>query len=85
MGIEDRAEESGHVAVMDAPDAIIRAGTAGSLLLINDRHALNHYQYVAVEQSRLGIPLLIDSDVIHGSRTISPILLAEACTRATLG
>jgi beta-glucosidase len=37
-------------------------------------------QKVAVEQTRLGIPLLFGFDVIHGHRTIFPIPLAEACS-----
>lgn len=58
----------------------IRAGQVGSLLSITDTGQINHYQRVAVEESRLGIPLLVGNDVIHGYRTIFPIPLAEACT-----
>ena len=36
-------------------------------------------QQIAVEESRLGIPLLLGFDVVHGHRTIFPIPLAEAC------
>ena len=36
-------------------------------------------QRLAVEESRLGIPLLLGLDVIHGHRTIFPVPLAEAC------
>ncbi len=39
---------------------------------------INHCQRVAVEESRLGIPLLMGADVIHGFRTVFPIPLAEA-------
>jgi beta-glucosidase len=39
----------------------------------------NQLQHVAVEQSRLGIPLLFGHDVIHGFRTVFPIPLAQAC------
>jgi beta-glucosidase len=58
----------------------IRAGEIGSLLNLADVRLVNQYQRIAVEESRLGIPLLIGSDVIHGFRTIFPIPLAEACT-----
>jgi beta-glucosidase len=39
----------------------------------------NKLQHIAVEQSRLGIPLILGHDVIHGFRTIFPISLAQAC------
>jgi beta-glucosidase len=58
----------------------IRAGGIGSLLNLADVRLVNQYQRIAVEESRLGIPLIIGSDVIHGFRTIFPIPLAEACT-----
>jgi beta-glucosidase len=38
------------------------------------------YQKIAVEESRLGIPLLFGHDVIHGCKTIFPIPLAESCS-----
>jgi len=58
----------------------IREGRVGSLLGITDVQEINRLQKVAVEESRLGIPLLIGNDVIHGYRTIFPIPLAESCT-----
>ncbi|HET9224176.1 MAG TPA: glycoside hydrolase family 3 N-terminal domain-containing protein, partial [Roseiflexaceae bacterium] len=58
----------------------VRAGAIGSLLNLADARLVNQYQRIAVEGSRLGIPLIIGSDVIHGFRTIFPIPLAEACT-----
>lgn len=59
---------------------MIRAGRVGSFLNIMIPHLINHCQRIAVEESRLGIPLIIGSDVIHGFRTIFPIPLAESCT-----
>ena len=56
----------------------IRAGRAGSVML-QDPQKVNELQRIAVEESRLGIPLLIGLDVIHGFRTVFPIPLAEAC------
>lgn len=58
----------------------IRTGQVGSLLSITDALKINHFQKVAVEESRLGIPLIVGNDVIHGYRTIFPIPLAGACT-----
>jgi beta-glucosidase len=59
--------------------ALIRAGRIGSLLSSHDPEIINQYQKIAVEESRLGIPLLIANDVIHGYRTIFPIPLALSC------
>ena len=54
----------------------------GSVSAINSADPLlnNQLQRVAVEESRLHIPLLVGHDVIHGLRTIFPIPLAESCT-----
>ena len=59
----------------------IRAGKVGSVMLQEPRK-VNELQRIAVEESRLGIPLLVGLDVIHGFRTVFPIPLAEACTFA---
>src|ERR1700754_3850185 len=56
----------------------IRAGRIGSLLFVTDPATINRFQKVAVEQSRLKIPLLFGFDVIHGFRTVFPVPLAMA-------
>ena len=56
----------------------IREGKIGSLLFVTDPAVINRFQKVAVEQSRLKIPLLFGFDVIHGFRTIFPVPLALA-------
>src|SRR4051812_37627065 len=66
-------------AGVDLEDAI-RKGDVGTLLSVTEVAEVNRLQRVAVEESRLGIPLIIGNDVIHGHRTIFPIPLAEACT-----
>jgi beta-glucosidase len=58
--------------------ADIRAGRIGSFLSVYGAAHTRELQRVAVEQSRLGIPLLFAHDVIHGFRTIFPVPLAEA-------
>lgn len=58
----------------------IRAGTTGSLINVADPEEALHWQRIAMEESRLGIPLLIARDVIHGFRTILPIPLGQAAT-----
>jgi beta-glucosidase len=58
----------------------IRQGQAGSVLTVYGASTINQLQRIAVEESRLGIPLIVGNDVIHGYRTIFPIPLAESCT-----
>ena len=53
----------------------IKAGECGSVLNCNSPEEILAVQKAAVEQSRLGIPLLISRDVIHGYHTIFPIPL----------
>lgn len=62
----------------EARAADIRQGRIGSLLNVSDAATTNRVQRIAVEESRLGIPLLFGLDVIHGYRTIFPIPLATA-------
>ncbi len=58
----------------------IRKGQVGSILNEVDPVKLNEFQRLAVEESRLGIPLLVGRDVIHGFHTIFPIPLGLAAT-----
>ena len=59
---------------------LIRQGKIGSLYFVKGASASNEAQRIAVEESRLKIPLIIGFDVIHGYRTIFPIPLAESCS-----
>lgn len=52
---------------------------AGSMLNSVGAEA-NHYQRIAVEETRLGIPMVFGRDIIHGFRTIFPIPLGQAAT-----
>ena len=65
---------------MDEIAGQVRKGEIGSLLNVTDPEKVNEIQKVAVEESRLGIPLLISRDVIHGYKTIFPIPLGQAAT-----
>ncbi|ULT58996.1 beta-glucosidase BglX [Neobacillus drentensis] len=58
----------------------IRDGLLGSMGGVTGADLSNELQKIAVEESRLGIPLLFGLDVVHGYRTIFPIPLAEACS-----
>jgi hypothetical protein len=73
--------------VMTGPDALhldyetlIAQGQIGSLFNVVGAKETNHYQHIAVEKSRLHIPLLFGYDVIHGDHTIFPVPLALAAS-----
>ena len=55
-------------------------GEVGSILNCVDPAEINAVQRAAVEESRLGIPILVSRDVIHGFRTIFPIPIGQAAT-----
>ena len=59
---------------------VVRAGQIGSILSSHDMEGFNRLQRIAVEESRLQIPLILANDVLHGYRTIFPIPLASSCT-----
>ena len=83
-------EKLGQLTMMAASDTVtgpvitghslgdIRSGRIGNLLNLIGAGAAREMQRIAVEESRLGIPLLIGLDVIHGHRTLFPVPLAEA-------
>ena len=58
----------------------IRQGQLGSVLNEINSSTINALELVAVEESRLGVPLVIGRDVIHGYRTIFPIPLGQAAS-----
>ena len=58
----------------------LRAGQIGSVLNQVDVHTVNALQRIAVEESRLGIPLLVGRDVIHGFKTVLPIPIGQAAS-----
>lgn len=60
--------------------ADIKAGKVGSMLNVFTVKYTNKLQQLAVEKTRLGIPLLFGYDVVHGHRTIFPISLGEAAS-----
>ncbi len=61
-------------------ESAVREGLAGSLLLVTDPAETNRLQRLAIEGTRLGIPLLFGFDVIHGLRTIFPVPIAMAAS-----
>ncbi|WP_369942584.1 glycoside hydrolase family 3 N-terminal domain-containing protein [Xanthomonas medicagonis] len=58
----------------------VRAGRVGSLFNGVGTELGRRIQQVAVEESRLGIPVILAADVIHGMRTVFPIPLGEAAS-----
>jgi beta-glucosidase len=74
-------EKAGQLTQYASPkEQLAREGRVGSFLNVVGADKVNALQKVAVEQSRLGVPLIFAYDVIHGYRTIFPIPLAEACS-----
>src|SRR6201997_821547 len=57
---------------------MLAKGEIGSLFNVTGAKETNHYQHIAMEKSRLHIPLLFGLDVIHGHRTTFPVPLALA-------
>lgn len=58
----------------------LKKGLVGSMLTVRGVKEVKAVQKIVVEQTRLGIPLIIGFDVIHGYKTLSPIPLAEAAS-----
>ncbi len=59
---------------------LVRKGKVGSFLHVLGAGFLGGLQKIAVEESRLGIPLIFGLDVVHGLKTIFPVPLASACS-----
>ena len=69
----------GGISKKDLPE-LIEQGKVGSVLNEIDPERVAQYQKIALEKSRLGIPLIIARDVIHGFRTMFPIPLAQGAS-----
>ncbi|WP_337941745.1 glycoside hydrolase family 3 N-terminal domain-containing protein [Parabacteroides sp.] len=83
MTLQEKIGQMNQLSPFGPPEEIagqIRNGEVGSLLNITDPAIVNQIQKVAVEESRLGIPLLMSRDVIHGYKTIFPIPLGQAAS-----
>ena len=61
-------------------DDLVAQGKMGGMVNVASAEQANHYQHIAMEKSRLHIPLLFGMDVIHGYRTVFPIPLAVAAS-----
>ena len=67
-------------AVSKDNEGLIRQGKVGAILNTFGVENVTALQKLAVDESRLGIPLIFGLDVVHGFRTIFPIPLAQACS-----
>ena len=79
IGQMNQLNASGGNPVHDLGDRL-RAGHIGSVINQVDVDTVNELQRIAVEESRLGIPLLVGRDVIHGFKTVLPIPLGQAAS-----
>ncbi|MCJ1961964.1 glycoside hydrolase family 3 N-terminal domain-containing protein [Novosphingobium mangrovi (ex Hu et al. 2023)] len=79
LGEASATSSEAMTSAISVEDAVAR-GEVGSLLLMTDPVEINRLQKIAVEKTRLGIPLLFGFDVIHGFRTIMPVPLAMAAS-----
>ena len=79
MTLEEKLEQIQLLPDFLVTDAEVRQGL-GSVLSVTDPARIRELQTIAVEQSRLKIPLLFGQDVIHGYLTTFPIPLAEAAS-----
>ncbi|MFG6118721.1 beta-glucosidase BglX [Thalassobacillus sp. B23F22_16] len=77
-GATDRGEITGPMVNMNIDEEDIK--NTGSVLGASGAKETNNIQKVHMEESRLGIPLLFMSDIIHGFRTIFPVPLAIGCS-----
>jgi beta-glucosidase len=84
MTLEEKVGQMSQIA-LNTPDKALRderilKGEVGSFLFITDPKEINRLQHLAVEKSRLHIPLIFGYDVIHGFRTIYPVPIALAAS-----
>ncbi len=77
MTLEEKLQQVQLLSDGQITDEDARAGV-GSVFSLVDPAKIDHYQHLAVEESRLGIPILFAYDTIHGYRTIFPIPLGAA-------
>ena len=61
-------------------EQLVKAGEVGSILNITTPEEIERMQRLAVDSTRLGIPILFGHDIIHGCKVIFPINLACSCT-----
>ena len=81
MTLEDKIGQMTQVCggwISDDLENQVRAGAGAMLNSVGEE--ANHYQRIAVEETRLGIPMIFGRDIIHGYHTVYPIPLGQAAT-----
>jgi beta-glucosidase len=79
MTLKEKLEQLTLLPDFMVTDDEVKAGL-GSVLSVTNPATIDHYQHIAVEQSRLHIPVLFAFDTIHGFRTTFPIPLGSAAS-----
>ncbi|HEY6758018.1 MAG TPA: beta-glucosidase BglX [Baekduia sp.] len=77
MTVDEKLQQVQLLSDGQITDADAKNGVGG-VFSLTDPAKIDHFQHIAVEQSRLHIPILFAYDTIHGYRTIFPVPLAEA-------
>lgn len=77
MTVDEKLQQVQLLSDGQITDADAKAGVGG-VFSLTDPAKIDHFQHIAVEQSRLHIPILFAYDTIHGYRTTFPVPLAEA-------
>ena len=82
MTLEEKLGQMNQLSPWDFEDLAkrVRKGEVGSILNVVNPEEVNKIQKIAVEESRLGIPVIVSRDGIHGYKTIFPIPLGQAAT-----
>jgi beta-glucosidase len=83
MTLEEKIGQLSQLFAFGPPKPIEEAvvkGQLGSVLFVTDPVVVNRYQHLAVEKTRMHIPLIFGFDVIHGFRTIFPVPIAMAAS-----
>ena len=83
MSLEEKIGQMNQVSFSGKIEQLapyIKEGKIGSILNVSDPDASNALQKIAVEGSKLGIPMIFGRDVIHGMKTIFPIPLGQAAS-----
>ena len=84
MTLDEKLQQLQLLSDAQVTDDDAKKGVGGVFSLV-DPQKINHLQHVAVEQSRLHIPILFAFDTIHGYRTIFPAPLGAATTKRLPG
>lgn len=83
MTLEEKIGQMNQVSYFDDNGKmreLVKKGEIGSVLNLTDPDVINALQQVAMEESRLKIPMIVGRDVIHGYKTIFPIPLGQAAS-----